>query len=327
MGQISSKLPVPRPADWGFKVSVCIAVRYSGVGHHDRLILVTDNRAAFGDFSGEYLTIKSSALWHGWSVMFAGNQVEHAEPIIRAAKQNMMALSKKLPPGKWISPEEATGIVDVAYAEQLQAHIENKILRKHGFDSANFQKIGKLKCTPEIYAKTWERIDKEKLSLRFLVCGHEGKGNAHIWLVDGENAPTSYNSIGFWAIGTGAPAAISHLAVYLTKYKEFSSLEEALYVTVTAKFSAESASDVGRSTNVFIIKHQWEADDAIHLPEPMLDLLRKTWNDTGIPPVPKGVLRALKKVLPVAATVTTQMAEQFSRRLLNNHCNSTRELW
>lgn len=183
---------------------MCIAVCYrtrandaNGRRWDDALVNVTDNRAAFGSFSGENLTIKSAALWHGWSVMFAGNDVEHAEPIVRTATKALRALAKTT--GRVISPEEAVRIVDDAYSEQLQAHIENKILRKHGFNSENFQRCGREKCTPEVYARVWDQIGRERLSLNFLVTGHDENGQAHVWFVDGENAPTSHNSIGFWA--------------------------------------------------------------------------------------------------------------------------------
>ena len=314
ISHLLSKLPEPRPADWGFKVSVCIAVRYSSRNAKDRLILVTDNRVAFGDFSGEYISIKQRALWHSWDVMFAGNDVEHAEPIMRVAKANMIALAKKKSPGDVIAPEEATDIVDAAYSEHLQAQIENKILRKRQFTSESFKKLGKLKCTPEVYAKVWDQIGKEHFSLHFLVTGHTKNGEAQIWLVDGENAPVSYNTIGFWAIGKGAPAALSRIALYLSKYKQFTSLEEALYVAVTAKFAAECASDVGRSTAAVIFKHFWEEDDAIPLSDAAIDLLRFSWDRHGVPPVPKIHIKGLRKYLPIQAAHITKELESAIKR-------------
>ena len=93
--------------------------------------------------------------------MFAGNDVEHAAPIVRMAKARLIALAKGKSPGVVISPEEATDILDAAYSEHLQAQIENKILRKRNFTSESFQKLGKLRCTPEVYGKVWEQIGKE----------------------------------------------------------------------------------------------------------------------------------------------------------------------
>jgi hypothetical protein len=313
-----SKLPTPRPADWGFKVSVCIAVCFggkvkgqllgpSGPAHDDALILVTDNRAAFGSFSGEYLTIKGDALWHGWSVMFAGNDVEHAEPIIRNAKDAMRRLGlKKDKSSSIITPEEAALIVDNAYSEQLQAQIENKILRKRGYNTDSFQKLAKNRCTSEVYARVWDQIGKEKFSLTLMVTGHDENGSGHIWLVDGESAPASYNSISFWAIGSGASAALSRIALYLSKHREFTSLEEALYVAVTAKFAAESAENVGRSTSVFINKHWKHEVDSILVGENAVLAMRTHWDTHGVPPVPEDMIKGVRKYLV--------RQEQFTRK-------------
>jgi hypothetical protein len=290
-------------------VTVCIAIAYRKIPPDDQLILVTDNRVAFGDFSGEHLSIKSSALWHGWTVMFAGNDVEHAEPILRAAKKSMQSLAKKS--GRVIQPEEAVAIVDAAYSKQLQKQIENKILRKHGFNIETFQRIGRLRCTPEVYAKTCEKIDKEKLSLRFLVCGHDERRGTHIWVVDGENAPASYNSIGFWAIGSGGPAALNRIALYLSRYQEFKSLEDVIYVAVTAKFAAEGASDVGRSTFRVINRH-WAHDvDSIPIDDMAVDAIRASWDAHGIPPVPDIARKALKEHLKKAERWTSKEIQQM----------------
>ena len=148
-------------------MSVCIAVR-----HSDQIIIVTDNRVSFGDFSGEHLSLKASALWHGWEALFAGNDVEHAEPILREAKSRLIALAEKITP-RMMRPEEVIPIFDEVYSEHLQAQIEKKILRKHGWDSDSLQAKGKERLTPEILGKIWDRVDKEKISLRFMLCGHE----------------------------------------------------------------------------------------------------------------------------------------------------------
>jgi hypothetical protein len=272
---------------------------------------VTDNRAAFGDFSGEHLTIKTAALWHGWAVMFAGNDVEHAEPIIRSAKKGLRALAEKT--GRIICPEEAVEIVDHAYSEQLQAQIENKILRKRGYDTESFKQRGKAKCTPDVYARVWDQIGKEKLSLRFLVSGHDENGNGHIWLVNGEDAPTSYNAIHFWAIGLGAPAALSRIALYLSRFKEFTSLEEAIYVAVTAKFAGEAASNVGRSTFVEIEKHWTHVNDAIPLGEDVIEAMRASWESGGVPPVPELTLKGLKVYMRMREKVIAKQMKSFRK--------------
>lgn len=311
-GALLEKLGIPKPADWGYQVSVCIVVEF-----REELICVTDNRASFGDFAGEHLTLKTGALWHGWDVMYAGDDVEHAPPIMLNAKNQLIAAASKL--DRMLLPEEVTTIFDEAYSEHLQAQIEKKFLRKHGFNSESFPKVEGSDCIPEIWARVWDRIDKEKLSLRFLLFGHgpndeRYKGEAEIWVIDGENAPVSYNNIGFWSIGSGASAALNRIALYLSKHVEFNSLAEAIYVAITAKFAAELSGHAGRSTSAFVHRHISEENSTTFIPEVAIELMRHHWEEVGIPPAPSSIIAGLNKVLPKLKKLTTKEVEKWRKQ-------------
>src|SRR5208283_2723388 len=58
-----------------------------------------------------------------------------------------------------------------------------------------------------------------------------------------------FNSLGFWAIGSGAPAALSSLSFHISpkQLTVYSSVPEAVYFSLAAKFMAESVNDVGRT--------------------------------------------------------------------------------
>ncbi len=281
------------PADWGFKVSVCIAVLCE---QRTKVVCVTDQRVSFGDFSAEYATFKNEPILPNWVVLFAGNDVEHADPIIRAARENLMAMLTKLK--RRLRPDEVAQVLDDAYSEQLQAHIENKILRKHRFDSQSFQRLGKQRCTPEVYARTWDRIDKEELSLAFLACGFDEKGRGHIWLVTGNGAPVSYDSIGLWAIGTGAPSAMNSLSFHVSRQElaTHSPVHRAVYTALSAKFMAESASDVGKSTFVVVLTN--DANKPLeYVSDGGVDTIRKLWEKRGTPRVPKAIDAVVPKLI------------------------------
>lgn len=282
-----AKLGDPRPADWGYKVSVCVVARYLVRDGSDKLVCIADQRVSFGDFSGEHLTLKSTPISPGWAVLFAGNDVEHAQPIIVAAEKMAALAVKKY--NRELEADEVAELVDQSYSAHLERQIANKHLRKHKFTSESFLNTGKTKCTPEVYLKTWDRISGEKLSLRFIVCGFDEARKAHIWLVDGEHAPTSYDTIGFWSIGRGAPAALSSIAFHISETKGFSSLEETVYVALTAKFMAETASDVGPSTFGVVLSHPDEKTPVIILRQAVIDGIRKLWKKSGRPRIPRSV--------------------------------------
>lgn len=50
-----SKLPVPRPADWGFKVSVCIALLCN---ERKTIVRVSDYKVNFGEFAADNMAAK-----------------------------------------------------------------------------------------------------------------------------------------------------------------------------------------------------------------------------------------------------------------------------
>jgi hypothetical protein len=279
----SWNIKIPRPADWSYRVSVCIAVLCE---HGKKIVCVTDNRVSFGEFSAEHSAWKNYPIWTTWLVLCAGDDIEHADPIIRKSRKYCLALYKKL--RRVLEPEEVADAVDLAYSEQLQAHIENKILRKHQFDSESFQKTGKSKCTPEVYMSFINKIEKTALSLEFLICGFDAKGQGHIWKVKGDGAPTSYDLIGFWSIGMGASAALSCLAFHVSRghLNVYSSLPDAAYLTMAAKFMSESASDVGRSTFVVIVDAKGK--EAVRLvSNPGVETVRRIWEKRGVPKVPR----------------------------------------
>jgi 20S proteasome alpha/beta subunit len=115
------------------------------------------------------------------------------------------------------------------------------------------EKPGKRKCAASLYQTLCNRIEKVNISLTFLVCGFDDEGSGHIYSVDGKDAPKCHDSVGMWAIGSGAHAALSSLAFHLNKAQLnlTTSVEKATYLAIAAKFMAESSSEVGKeATNV-----------------------------------------------------------------------------
>ncbi|HEV7220215.1 MAG TPA: hypothetical protein VGN39_15185, partial [Terriglobales bacterium] len=74
--------PIIHPADWGFKVSVCLALACNG---GDSIVTVCDKKVDFGDYSADRTAVKNISFGKSALVLFAGNEVEHADPIIETA--------------------------------------------------------------------------------------------------------------------------------------------------------------------------------------------------------------------------------------------------
>ncbi len=282
-----SRLPATKAADWGYEVTVCIGILCN---QGQSIVTVTDRKVTFGDFSADNLAIKHTPLWANWYALVAGNDVEHAKPILSRAKT---ILSES---GLQQKQDDVLTAIGRAYSERLDAEITAKILRRRGFNIETFREHGKSKCTREVYFDLCTRIDQIRISLSFLICGFDEEATGHIFCIDGKSAPKSYDDLGMWAIGEGASAALSSLAFHidaadLTAGGE--SEEEALYFALTAKFMAESSGTVGRSTLPIILRPGPPANSGFISLED-IEAIRKLWQSAGAPRKPSRLSETLK---------------------------------
>lgn len=287
-----SELSASRPADWGWGVSICIAVLSEKDGS---IVLVSDNKVNFGHFSSDNIGQKTDMLTLNWMALYAGDDAGFAPSILKGARD-------KLRKGKG----EKTGnviseCVYESYVECLHRVIESRVLRKYGFTVDSFNRNGKRRLTTEVFNRICAQIEKVNLSLSFLVCGfdnHHGRYSGNIFAIestaDGVNPPENRNNIGLWAIGSGRNLALSSLAFATDKRKvlKVASAGMATYCALEAKFMAESDGQVGQSTDVWILS----PDYLTVLDGARLDLVKKIWRKSGAPRVPHNVLRVLPRL-------------------------------
>jgi hypothetical protein len=276
----SSNELLPRMADWGFNVTICIAALCE---HSDKIVLVSDTKVSFGDFSADMAVLKMDMLFARWMTMFAGEDVDHIPFILERARDLLSSNRRRM---KAIpTPTQVANALQRSYDERLEAQIEAKVLRRYGYTVKSFRDEGKKKCTASVYNGLCAKIANVKLSLRFLLAGFDEKNKGHIIGGGGEEAPTDYTTLGFWAIGTGANAALSSL-IYHKERQHISStgsVEQCLYVACASKFMSESARDVGKFTTASTISMA----DGIFLPH--VNPIRKIWESEGAPRMPKDI--------------------------------------
>jgi hypothetical protein len=274
-------------------MSVCISLLAE---HGKKVINISDRKVNFGAFSADNLALKDYPLYRDIYALFAGNDVEHVEPILNRAREILYEL--KSPP----SVVQAARILDQAYGERVNEEITCRVLRKRGFTVDSFLEKGRQKCTPSAYLNLCNRIDQVSISLRFIVSGFgsESTGelaSARIYVVDGKNAPKSYTSVGMWAIGTGASAALSSLAFHAERLdvNSFASEGVALYFGLAAKFAAESSAEVGRGDTFAYIA---ERGKRIRYPVyALIQSVRAKWEKEGAARIPKNLEAEMKELV------------------------------
>jgi ATP-dependent protease HslVU (ClpYQ) peptidase subunit len=289
-------------------VTVCITALCE---NSDKIILVSDSKVSFGDFSADMAVHKMETIFNRWMTLFAGEDTEHIPFILERTRDILSSVRrrrKSLP-----TPAQVANALQRSYEERLEAQIEAKVLRRYGYTVKSFRDEGKKKCTASVYNGLCSKIAGVKLSLKFLLAGFDAKNKGHIIVGGGEQAPTDYTNLGFWAIGTGADAALSSL-VYHRERQHISSaspMEQCLYIVCASKFMAESARDVGKYTAGCIIS---VTDlDMLVSAHP----IRRIWEEEGAPQLPKNIESRIKPLImtPEDAGKMAQAAVDTFKRL------------
>jgi len=118
LSALLSKLPASMVADWRFgRMSVCIAVLCND---KKTLICVSDNKVNFGTFSADTIAMKDIPIYKKCTALVAGNDMEHATPILQRAVQIIYADSTPK------SPEDVANSVDQAFARGCIARLKGR---------------------------------------------------------------------------------------------------------------------------------------------------------------------------------------------------------
>jgi 20S proteasome alpha/beta subunit len=259
--------PEPKLSDWRFGVTSCIAA----ITQREYIVTTSDTRLSF---SGDYSTdgvIKDEGLHREWALMIAGSDMAQAQPVIDAAKRLLRKQSGEM------------RVVRDACRQAYQAHrrevMTDKFLSTFDMTIEEFKRNGPRQLLPEVFADISIQMRSFNLGCTFMVYGFDDSGHAHIFTVTNPGRSETYDRPGFWAIGAGKYSALSTLSV-LKQNISRSSLPETIYNVLAAKYTSETASDVGPETWLWIKKIGCDAFSYDMQLEPEI---RKLWQDHGRP--------------------------------------------
>jgi hypothetical protein len=230
-------LPRTKLADLGFIVSVGIVLLSES---RKAIVSISDRKVTLSDLSADYAAIKSSRLFSRCWVIEVGNDAEYAVPILGEASAGML---DKFGRGKIIHPAVVAQTLHETYIKHQQRQIEAAVLAKYGWTVDSFRRHGKKLCTETVYNGLCSKIEKQNISLEFIVNGFDDKGDGHIFVVDGRDTPRCYNRFGVWAVGSGSRSALAALTFRINSQQfdvHSSTAEEAAFFACEAKFMAES---------------------------------------------------------------------------------------
>lgn len=292
----SPRLRPSGPADWGRKVTVCIAAI---ANYGQSIVIATDRMLTMGWAKSDESTLKIQGIHPYWAVMFAGT-VEHVAPIIRSIAVEIDAK------GHDPSYSEVEQAAVKAYQARLREEETNRVLGQFGLTIEEFTATGPSRFGDTIFSQLLTEMRQVTLGdppgLSLLIAGYESTGVPHIFSVTHPGVVQNHDIQGFWAIGSGSYGALGHL--FFHSYNKKSLREHTVYHVAAAKFMAEeSSSDVGKTTTLLIL--DWEPPGLVLNIENKLVVyelvalgdVKQIWKTGGKPRIPPKLYERMKVIL------------------------------
>lgn len=205
------------------------------------IVLCADRKFSAGYASGESRTGKYNDFGVNWHVAYAANNVPYAFEAIMAARPLVMELEDKI----W---HDVIPAIERGYRKVRNAKTEALYLGSWGETAESFHQNGKDRIPGADYTEIRERMRAYNLDADLLIAGFDDTGR--IFTVKNPGVSQDYTGLGFWAIGSGAPAALANLFNRRCSFR--CHVQEVLYLVYESKIYAESEY-VGEETDLFVI--------------------------------------------------------------------------
>jgi len=271
-------------------MTVCIAayVRAGDTGTLNSIVLASDQKVSLHQFSGDNLTIKMEQVITGWQCLMAGSDVTIASAITNRVLTKLVEKADSL---------EITDLISAfkeAYQEQLQTRATDLHLSRLKLTMEEFRTKGRRQLGSDVFDMLCDKIARVSFDLEFLVAGFDRYGEGHIFVISNPGVEDIYDRPGFWAIGSGRMSALSML--FYRGQRVITSLEQTVYHVCEAKFMAESATDVGKRTFLYIVSPPQK--NKIVKWDPSIDgSIRSAWEQEGAPKIPNGIIEKIKQTI------------------------------
>lgn len=267
-------------------MSVCVAAICSSGDseYRDRIVAICDRKVSGGSFSNEDAALKGQWFCSDWLALFAGNDISPCIPILNEVQSDLAGMEER-------TLKQVTKAFERRYQEHLSNVAASQVLGRWQLGMDKFLEHGRKKFGADVFDNLCAQIERVKLECRFLVCGFSG-GEGHLFTVRNPGVIEVHDNPGYYAIGNGGLAAMSTLSFFTQSTITF--LDRTLYNVLCAKFMAESASDVGEQSFVWLISPR-KGPSGLNFD--IYTEIRNAWEKEGKPKVPEGILDRITSLL------------------------------
>jgi hypothetical protein len=242
-----STLKKKRLPCWRNAVTVCIAAICSD-GEDNAIVAASDTKVSASYYSKDLASLKTVSLHPKWDALLAG-KIAQKSPVV---SRLMKSISRD---GSYSGDEIAEKCKDAFIDYQKQLAYE-KVLSPFGLTLDAFLK-SRRQIGAALYERLWNEISGIDIGLDMMVFGFGRSGVPMIFIVSNPTVEkpsfiTHCDATNFACIGTGGYLAESSL--YGFEQSTSDTIEETIYQVLSAKFLAESATDVGEATYLRVFR-------------------------------------------------------------------------
>lgn len=229
----------PTPAELGLELTIAIVALTAPYEHFvcvsDRMISHDDILAADDD-----AFIKNVGLSKNWSVAFSANKIENILPLLDKVR------SKIAHPAETLDGDKLQEYFATSISEMIRADFFNRRIARYGYSSLElFRRQGQDELGTHFFELCRE-LDAAELGVEFIVYGYNQWQVPQLFEVSGTGQVIDRMALRYAVVGSGhwmASASLKRKPLAI----DFDSM---VYRLLEAKFSAETASGVGKPTTV-----------------------------------------------------------------------------
>lgn len=274
---------------YGSDMTVAIAA----FGSKNEIVTISDQRLSYGEIipAADEGTMKNKKLSRKWSMMFAAEDATAFDPVIDQTITNLESLphSEAQYGKRDFNLKAVMNAAQQAYEKEFNERFFREKLARFGFaDIADFRRTGYAEMGRDLYHQYAMDLAKFDLGLELLVYGFDASGHQDIFEVANPGKVISHSIRGYAAIGSGslmALAALNRRALERT-------LTDTIWRLFDAKFSSETARDVGRKTHVITLNNSGENGFFV---EDEVNLIHEIWKREMSRPNPADAIKYFEK--------------------------------
>jgi 20S proteasome alpha/beta subunit len=227
-----------------------------------------------------------------WGMMFAAEDATAFTPVI----DETMRILKDLEPDptepyakRDFSLAALMGAAQQAYQKEFSERFFRENLARFGFaDIAEFRRSGYAEMGKDLYHQYSMELAKLDLGLELLIYGFDDNGQKAIFEVANPGKIINHSLRRYAVIGSGSLMALAAL----NKKRLGPTLPDTIYRLLDAKFSSETARDVGKKTHVISLGNSGKNG---FLGDEEVQEIQKIWNKDLARPHPSRAINVIQQ--------------------------------